>query len=362
MKSYRAAVIGCSRMGVFIDNEVVGEPGHVPPYSHAAVFSACPRTDLIALSDLRTDIMAEAGRQYDVPAERQYTDYRQLIDAEQPDVVSVATQPEHRANIVIYAAEHGARAIYAEKALSASMAEADAIVEACESNDVVLNLGTQKRWHPGFTKMRDLINGGEMGALQTIVFGGSSLLNGASHAYDNLLFLNGDRRALWVQMNLVEGSWRIEGNRLTEDPIGHGVIHFENDVTAYAVYPTREIDWEANCERGSLTVWPDAVYRMRREGAGGYSGGGSARVAGRFPRYKPYSPNLRLVEDLVHSLDTGEPPIGGVRAAHAGTELIFATIESYQRGGARVELPLEGSTVRLNRDRAPRRPRFQPEA
>ena len=178
MKTYRAAVIGCSRMGVFIDNEVVGAPGQVPPYSHAAVFSACPRTELAALSDLRPDVMAEAGRQYDVPAERQYTDYRRLIDAEQPDIVSVATQPEHRADIVIYAAEHGARAIYAEKALSASMAEADAIVEACERNGVVLNLGTQRRWHPGFTKMRDLINGGELGALQTIVFVGSSLFNG----------------------------------------------------------------------------------------------------------------------------------------------------------------------------------------
>ena len=33
MKTYRAAVIGCSRMGAFIDNEVVGAPGHVPPYS-----------------------------------------------------------------------------------------------------------------------------------------------------------------------------------------------------------------------------------------------------------------------------------------------------------------------------------------
>ncbi len=83
-------------------------------------------------------------------------------------------------------------------------------------------------------------------------------------------------------------------------------------------------------------------------------------VAGRFPRFKSYSPNLRLVEDLVHSMDTGEPPIGGVRAAHAGTELIFASIESHQRGGARVELPLQGSTVFLKRDRAPRRPRFRP--
>ena len=121
LKTYRAAVIGCSRMGAFIDNEVVGAPGHVPPYSHTAVFTACDRIDLIACSDLRPEVMAEVGVQFNIPTEKQYTDYKELIDKEQPDIVSVATQPEHRAEIVIYAVEHGAKAIYAEKAMAASM-------------------------------------------------------------------------------------------------------------------------------------------------------------------------------------------------------------------------------------------------
>ena len=42
----------------------------------------------------------------------------------------------------IYAAEHGAKAIYAEKALCASVDEADAICAALQKNDVILNLGT----------------------------------------------------------------------------------------------------------------------------------------------------------------------------------------------------------------------------
>ena len=362
MKTYRAALIGCSRMGAFIDNEVVGRPGLVPPYSHAAVYYACGRTDLVACSDLREDVMEEAGRRYDVPKERQYTDYKELIDREQPDIVSVATQPEHRAEIIIYAAEHKARAIYADKALCATMAEADTIVEACEKNGVFLNLGAQRRWHGGFTKMKEIINSGRLGALRSIIFGGSALFNGASHFYDNLLFLNGDRRPLWVQMSLVNGEWAIEGDRLTEDPIGHGVIYFENDVTAYAVLSRWGIGWEANCERGTVTAsqWPGEVYRLRVEGPPDY-GGRPKMVAGRFPRFRPYSSNLRLVEDLVHSLDTGEPPIGGVRTAHASTELIFASIESHRRGGARVELPLKASTVHLKRDRGPRQPRYTPD-
>jgi hypothetical protein len=83
-------------------------------------------------------------------------------------------------------------------------------------------------------------------------------------------------------------------------------------------------------------------------------------VAGGFHRYKRYSPNLRLVEDLVHSIVTGEPPIGRVGAAHAGTELIFATVESHLQGGSRVVLPLRGSTVPLKHVHAPRQPMFRP--
>ena len=50
---YRAALVGCSRMGAFIDNEVPENLEHRPlPYSHAAGYQACERTALIACSGL----------------------------------------------------------------------------------------------------------------------------------------------------------------------------------------------------------------------------------------------------------------------------------------------------------------------
>ena len=48
MKRYRAAIVGCGRMGAFIDNEARGSKSVVLPYSHAAGFEACPRTELVA--------------------------------------------------------------------------------------------------------------------------------------------------------------------------------------------------------------------------------------------------------------------------------------------------------------------------
>ena len=150
-------------MGAFIDNEVPDYKAIKLPYSHAAGYFAEERTDLIACSDLRPEVMEHFGERYNVTKANQYTDYREMIEQEKPDIVSVATQPEHRAEIVIYAAEHGAKAIYAEKAMASSIDEAAAMVSAVEQNKVYFNLGTNRRWEIGFDKMKEVIDSGELG-------------------------------------------------------------------------------------------------------------------------------------------------------------------------------------------------------
>jgi predicted dehydrogenase len=362
MKAYRAAVIGCSRMGGFIDNEMVGAPGHVPPYSHGAGFTACERTDLVACCDLRPEVMAEFGRRYDVPTERQYADYRELIARERPEIVSVATQPEQRAEIVVFAAGHGTRAIYAEKAMAASLADADAMVEAVERNGVAFDLGTNRRWHPGFERMKEVIHGGELGELRSLIaYSTGALFNMGSHAFDTLLWLNDDRPAAWVQAHLPRGA-RIEGEVLREDPVGEGIIGFADGVTAYALTTPRGSEYEAVCQRGTVASRNNEVqWQMRRAGPRGHPENPRACLAEvPFPDFVPASTTLRLIEDLVHALDTGEPPRGGIRAARANMELIFAFIESHRRGGARVELPLRECPLRLQREWSPRQPRLSP--
>ena len=57
----------------------------------------------------------------------------------------------------IHAAENGAKAIYAEKALCASVAEARAIHACLERHGVHLNLGTNRRWDNGYEAARQKI-------------------------------------------------------------------------------------------------------------------------------------------------------------------------------------------------------------
>ncbi len=359
MKTYRAAVIGCSRMGGFIDNEVVASPKTALPYSHAAGYMACAQTDLIACSDVRPDVMAEFGKLYKIPASRQYTDYRELIDKERPEILSIATQPEQRAEITIYAAEHGVKAIYAEKAMSASLGEAYEMVEALERNGVFFNLGTNRRWSVAYDQMKALVDSGELGALKNvIIYNNGTLFNTGSHYIDLAMRLNSDQPAVWAQGNLRANDDIFHGDILTDDPVGEGTIYFANGVTGYLLVTPRSGDIEAICENGTLTAYNDGLEWHLRRRQPIQPSGRTALMTAPYTEPPIASSTLALVEDLVHALDTGEPTRGGPRVSLASTELIFALIESHRQGGARITLPVQERAIRLQRNRGPNKPKY----
>ena len=142
--TYRAALVGCSRMGAFIDNEVAGNASVALPYSHAAGYEACPRTDLVAGSDMRGEVLDRFGERYGVDVSHRYLDYRDLLANERPDILSIATQPEQRAQIILDAVAAGVRALYVEKPLCASIDEAYRIRDAVRAAGVALNMGTNQ--------------------------------------------------------------------------------------------------------------------------------------------------------------------------------------------------------------------------
>ena len=106
------------------------------PMGHSGAYTVSERTELVAGCDLRQEVLDKWGPFYGVDPSHCYTDYKEMLEKEKPDIVSVCTQPEHRAAIVIYCAKHGVKAIYAEKGFTSSVSEADAVVDACAENGV----------------------------------------------------------------------------------------------------------------------------------------------------------------------------------------------------------------------------------
>jgi len=350
MKTYRAALIGCGIMAGPIEDEVRNIPGMVLPYSHAHSFQGCDRTELVALASRQVASLDWFGENFHIEKRHQYTDYREMILKEKPDIVTVGTQPEERAERVIFAAEHGVKAIYAEKAMSASMQEADAMVKAVEQNGVAFNLGTQRRWDPGFDKMKEVIASGELGSLKTLIthYNGT-LANTGSHYFDLLMHLNNDNPVSWVQAHLPDSEDAIEGNIIVKDPPGHGIIQFSNGVTAYVILSGKgnASEHEIICERGTMTqVSNGASWELRvfdnEDGSH------------QFPYFEPASSTVKLIEDLVQSLDNGTTTRGNVRVARASTELLFAFIESHRNNGGRVKLPLKDCNLKFQIQRTPK--------
>ena len=95
-KTYRAAIIGCG-------GRAIGRPDVAPDRAnrtHAAAYMECDRTELVAAADFRREALYRLQTVSEVPGEHLYTDFRELIDREKPDIVSIgdaggATSGDH---------------------------------------------------------------------------------------------------------------------------------------------------------------------------------------------------------------------------------------------------------------------------
>jgi predicted dehydrogenase len=86
-----------------------------------------------------------------------------LADPDIDAVVLVTPNSLHSAQ-TIAAAEKG-KHVFCEKPFSITKADATAAVDACEKAGVTLGVGYNRRFHPEMTKLRDMINSGELGMI-----------------------------------------------------------------------------------------------------------------------------------------------------------------------------------------------------
>ena len=97
MSDYKAAIIGVS-----------GGRAH----GHAEAYAHIDGGQLVAVSSRNAEKVAEFG----VPA--RYTDYREMMARERPDLVHVNTPPDVRLEVFEAAAEAGVPALLVEKPLA----------------------------------------------------------------------------------------------------------------------------------------------------------------------------------------------------------------------------------------------------
>jgi predicted dehydrogenase len=331
--SYRAAVVGCGRMGSTIDDEHVGKPHYPWPWAHAPAIIEARGVELVAGVDLDPDRLADFGRRWGVTA--LYADLREMVAKERPDIVCVTTRSAERAQIVIALAEAGVRAVYATKPISRTLAEADAMIKACRSTGTILAIAAHLNWYAPYTSAKALIDSGEIGPMRSVVcLSPFSLSNMHSHTLC-LFRLFAGAPARWVFGHMDSD----EATAGDEDLGGSGFIGYDNGMLGImnSHAPRRTWAFEFNCERGRVVSRnAHAWFELW-----GQEDGESGAVQRQFPYpWRPRSSMVDAIEGVARSIEGGVEETCPGEFGREALEIAIALRESHRRGGVRIELPL----------------------
>ncbi len=346
-KTYRAAVIGLGRMGSTFDDEIKQGGQFFMPYCHAPSYVASPQTELVAGVDPHAEQGKIFAQRWGLTERQIYADYREMLEEERPDFVSVCTTARHRAAIMQEAINAGVKAIWAEKPFTLSLAEADSVIDLANRKGAAVAVNCSRRYNVFFTEARRMVEEEELGEiLQITAYTRCGLSHSGSHSIDAMRFLvNGDVDWVFGEM---ESDEKAAGD---VDLMGNGYFAFDNGVRGFLrTTPTGLAQWEFDLigtegRVRSLAQGMETHY-YRWVPGGLRDQGVPAQAPFPLPISIP-SMGLAAIEDLVHCIETGTQPRCSGDDGRKALEIAIAMRESHRRGGQRVNLPLADRSLRI---------------
>jgi predicted dehydrogenase len=206
---------------------VIGHTGR-GDYGHGldAIFQNRPGVKLVALSDAD-----ESGRKRTaekIHAPRQYADYRELLDKEQPNLVSVAMRHADLHYPIALAALKSDAHVYCEKPFTTTPAEADELLREAEARKLKIAVAHTMRMTPVITRLKQALREGLIGDLvemraygkQDSRAGGEDMMVLGSHLFDLMRLFAGDPQ--WCSARVLWEGRDITANdgRLVKDNVG----------------------------------------------------------------------------------------------------------------------------------------------
>ncbi len=139
----KAAVIGAGAMG----------------RNHARVYAELERVRLVAVADVNPQALQAVGRRFGV---RSYTDYREMLDVEKPDLVSVAVPTALHRTVALEVIARGIN-LLVEKPIAATSAQAREVITAATRARVKLAVGHVERFNPAVIELKRRLAAGDLG-------------------------------------------------------------------------------------------------------------------------------------------------------------------------------------------------------
>ena len=367
---FRVAIIGTGRMGGLMEDENPFTNQYVKPYGHFSSYEAIEETEVVAVANRGRERLERFSKRFEF--DNGYLDYREMIEEEKPDIVSITTPSVRRAEPIIFAAENGVKGIYAEKGLCASLEEADRIRAAVKANNVAFNWGASRRQHSAWIQVAEAIARGDIGEpLYATMYTLTDIIKHHPHTLDTVSMLLGDPEPTWVEGTLVQKGDRLDGGASKERPRafpdydaeGHRFVPPEGEEIADPIVGFYRVGYDSGAEgifvpitgRWELDVhgtegrawgWEQqGVWRVRRGGGKPTRGRRSSPVEETEIHPEGESPTVCTIRDIIREIETGERTRGNIDVTMKSVEAEFGIAYSHLQGGCRVSLPVEDRSL-----------------
>jgi len=129
---------------------------------HMAAYAETPDVDLVALAGMETDALQRLADRYGISTEHRYTNWQDLVDHGQLDLLSSAAPTTLHAPIAISALNAGMH-VLSEKPIAENADTARRMVEAAERNDRVLDVSFNHRNRGHVKVLKKIIDAGLLG-------------------------------------------------------------------------------------------------------------------------------------------------------------------------------------------------------
>lgn len=294
---------------------------------------------------------------------KRYTDYKEMIEEEKPELVSIATESGSHAEIAIYCIERDVNVII-EKPMAMSIKDADMIIKLAEEKNVKVSACHQNRFNVAIQELREAVEKNRFGRIShgsihvrwnrnkayydqapwrgTWAEDGGCLMNQCIHGIDLLRWMMGD------EVEEVYGATRQQFHDYLEaEDVGVAVVKFKNGAIGTIegttnVFPknleeTLYIFGEngtvkiGGTSTNNIDVWDfadeteeDQAKKNLQEQTSNVYGNG----------------HTSLFADVIDAIKRDRPPYVDAVAGRNALEMVLAIYKS-QRNGVPVKLPLK---------------------
>jgi predicted dehydrogenase len=332
---------------------------------HCRSIKAAQGAELVAICDVDAERREKAAAEYGC---RAYASVDELLRDGDVEVVNVAVPTGLHADVGIKAAQAG-RHVICEKPLDVTLEKADALIFACQDHGVKLASIFQRRLHPLSQRVREAVQGGQLGRPHFgdihlywyrtdgyyaggnppgwrgtfALDGGGACMNQGIHSIDLLAWIMGGVETVYAKTGTFTHSIEAED-------VGTVLVGFKNgalgNITCTtAAYPGLTNDMHIFGSKGSIVVVDDRVTTwriMRDDGDQEAERNTEAEMRARYggksdspsadPMAVGFDGHTIHVEDMVRAIKENRDPIIAGRDARHAVEICVAIQQSAATG------------------------------